>query len=124
MAQPVDSSILHEIVRVIGARNKVPERVKIRGKDYSITYLDDHKQRLEEALRRHDPDRLSMLYGQLASKVKYQLIRALSAAAKARSAANKKRGRTLVSAAVKKGHHAVKKRTSTKKTAASHAARS
>lgn len=75
MIEPVDSSILHEIVRVIEARTKVPERVRVRGKEYQLTYLDDHKQRLEETLRRHDPDRLNMLYGQLASKVKYQLLR-------------------------------------------------
>lgn len=75
LTQPVDSSILHEIVRVVDSRSKVPERVHIRGKEYQLTYLDDHKQRLEEALRRHDADRKNMLYGQLASKVKYQLLR-------------------------------------------------
>lgn len=75
LTQPVDSSILHEIVRVVDSRSKVPERVRIRGKEYQLTYLDDHKQRLEEALRRHDADRKNMLYGQLASKVKYQLLR-------------------------------------------------
>ena len=75
MIQPVDSSILHEIVRVIESRTKVPERVRVRGNEYQLTYLDDHKQRLEETLRRHDLDRLNMLYGQLASKVKYQLLR-------------------------------------------------
>ena len=71
----VDSTILREIVRVIQARAKVPERVRILKREYLITYLEDHRQRLEEALRRHDSDRLSMLFGQLASKVKYQLIR-------------------------------------------------
>jgi hypothetical protein len=70
----VDSTILHEIVRVIQARANVPERVRIQKREYQITYLDDHRQRIEEALRRHDPDRLSMLFGQLASKVKYQLL--------------------------------------------------
>lgn len=70
-----DSSILHEIVRVVDARARVPDRVRIRGREYQITYLDDHKQRIEEALRRRDTDRLSMLYGQLASKVKYQFLR-------------------------------------------------
>ena len=71
----VDSTILHEIVRVIQARAKVPERVRILKREYLITYLEDHRGRLEEALRRHDSDRLSMLFGQLASKVKYQLLR-------------------------------------------------
>ena len=71
----VDSTILHEIVRVIQARAKVPERVRLQKREYRITYLEDHRQRIEEALRRHDPDRLSMLFGQLASKVKYQLLR-------------------------------------------------
>jgi hypothetical protein len=73
----VDLSILHEIVRVIQARSKVPERVRIQKRSYQITYLDDHRQRIEEALRRHDSDRLGMLFGQLASKVKYQLLRRL-----------------------------------------------
>ena len=71
----VDLAILHEIVRVVQARGKVPERVRILKREYQITYLDDHRQRIEEALRRHDSDRLSMLFGQLASKVKYQLLR-------------------------------------------------
>jgi hypothetical protein len=71
----VDLAILHEIVRVVQARSKVPERVRILKREYQITYLDDHRQRIEEALRRHDSDRVSMLFGQLASKVKYQLLR-------------------------------------------------
>ncbi len=74
-APRVDSTILHEIVRVIQARAKVPERVRLQKREYQITYLEDHRQRIEEALRRHDPDRLNMLFGQLASKVKYQLLR-------------------------------------------------
>ena len=75
----VDSTILHEIVRIIQARAKVPERVRLQKRDYQITYLDDHRQRIEEALRRHDADRLNMLFGQLASKVKYQLLRRVAA---------------------------------------------
>ena len=71
----LDSTILHEIVRVIQARAKVPERVRLQKREYQIMYLDDHRQRIEEALRRHDSDRLNMLFGQLASKVKYQLLR-------------------------------------------------
>jgi hypothetical protein len=71
----VDLAILHEIVRVVQARAKVPERVRIQKREFQITYLDDHRQRIEEALRRRDTDRLSMLFGQLASKVKYQLLR-------------------------------------------------
>jgi hypothetical protein len=70
----VHSAILHEIVRVIDAHARVPERVRIRGREYQVAYLEDHKQRLEEAIRRRDADRLNMLYGQLASKVKYQLL--------------------------------------------------
>ena len=73
--QPVDSSILHEIVRVIESRRKVPERVVVKAREYLLTYLDDHQRRLEEALMRYDADRLNMLYGQLASKIKYQLLR-------------------------------------------------
>ena len=71
----VDLAILHEIVRVVQARAKVPDRVRILKREYQITFLDDHRQRIEEAIRRHDSDRLSMLFGQLASKVKYQLLR-------------------------------------------------
>ena len=75
MLQPVDSSILHEIVRIIESRRKVPERLQVRGREYQITYLEDHQRRLEEALHRFDSDQLNMLYGQLASKVKYQMLR-------------------------------------------------
>ena len=75
----VDLTILHEIVRVIQARARVPERVRVLKREYQITYLDDHRQRIEEAIRRHDIDRLGMLFGQLASKVKYQLLRRLAA---------------------------------------------
>ena len=89
MTVRIDSTILHEIARVIGARSKVPERLTLNGKPYQITYLDDHKQRLEEAIRRHDNDRLGMLFGQLPSKVKYQLLRVSAA----RKGAAKTRGR-------------------------------
>jgi hypothetical protein len=75
VTQPVDSGILHEIVRVVEAKRKVPDRVTLRGREYQITYLEDHQRRLEEALQRYDKDRLNMLYGQLASKVKYQALR-------------------------------------------------
>lgn len=70
------SSIVHEIARVVDARNRVPEWVSVRGKKFQITYLDDHKMRLEEALRRRDARQLKMLYSQLQSRVKYQLLRA------------------------------------------------
>lgn len=90
MVPHIDSSILHEIVRVIEARGKVPERVRLHGGEYQLTYLDDHKQRLEEALRRHDPDRLNMLYGQMASKVKYQFIRQIPERGKPEAPAAKK----------------------------------
>ena len=52
-----------------------PERVRVRAREYLITYLEDHQRRLEDALHRYDSDRLNMLYGQLASKVKYQLLK-------------------------------------------------
>jgi len=71
-------AILHEIVRIIQARAKVPERIRLQKRAYQITYLDDHRQRIEEAIRRHDTDRLSMLFGQLASKLKYQLLRRIA----------------------------------------------
>jgi hypothetical protein len=75
----VDSTILHEIAHIIQACGKVPERVQVQKREYQITYLDDHRQRIEEALRRHDTDRLNMLFGQMASKVKYQLLRRVAA---------------------------------------------
>ena len=75
MTQPVDNSILHEIVRIVESRRKVPEKVIVKSKEYLLTYLEDHQRRLEEALQRYDRDRLNMLYGQLASKIKYQLLR-------------------------------------------------
>jgi hypothetical protein len=81
--QPVDSSILHEIVRIIESRRKVPDKVIVTSKEYLLTYLEDHRNRLEEALMRFDRDRLNMLYGQLASKVKYQLLRRVPARAAA-----------------------------------------
>jgi hypothetical protein len=81
VTQPVDSSILHEIVRIIESRRKVPEKVVVKSKEYVLTYLEDHQRRLEEALQRYDADRLNMLYGQLASKIKYQLLRRLPARA-------------------------------------------
>ena len=89
----VDLAILHEIVRVIQARAKVPERVRILKRDYQITYLEDHRQRIEEALRRHDADRLNMLFGQLASKVKYQLLRHAPSRPKASAPQRAARGR-------------------------------
>jgi hypothetical protein len=90
----VDLSILHEIVRVIQARAKVPDRVRIQKRQYQITYLDDHRQRIEEALRRHDSDRLSMLFGQLASKVKYQLLRRVPSVQRGRAQTRAARPRT------------------------------
>jgi hypothetical protein len=90
----VDLTILHEIVRVIQARAKVPERVRIQKRDYQITYLDDHRQRIEEALRRHDTDRLGMLFGQLTSKVKYQLLRRATTRTRTTARARTPRRRT------------------------------
>lgn len=71
----MDVAILHEIVRVVQGDGVVPEKVRLSNRSYEITYLDDHRQRIEEALRRRDTDRLGMLFGQLASKVKYQLLK-------------------------------------------------
>lgn len=76
MVARTDSAILHEIVRIIQERATVPEKVRIRTKQYQITYLEDHRQRLEEAMRRHDSDRLGMLFGQLPGRIKYQMLKA------------------------------------------------
>ncbi|MDX2165801.1 MAG: hypothetical protein SF182_02010 [Deltaproteobacteria bacterium] len=81
MTQPVDSSILHEIVRIIDSRRKVPAKVIVKSKEYLLTYLEDHQRRLEEAMSRYDRDLLNMLYGQLASKIKYQVLRRVPARA-------------------------------------------
>ncbi len=81
MTQPEDKSILHEIVRVVEARRRVPDKVQVQTREYVITYLADHRNRLEEALRRYDSDRLNMLFGQLASKIKYQFNRLVPARA-------------------------------------------
>ena len=89
----LDLTILHEIVRVVQARAKVPERVRLQKREYQITYLDDHRQRIEEALRRHDSDRLGMLFGQLTSKVKYQLLRRIASRDRRRPHARPARGR-------------------------------
>ena len=98
MAARTDSAILHEIVRIIQERGNVPEKVRIRTKQYQITYLEDHKQRLEEAMRRHDMDRLGMLFGQLPGRIKYQLMKAVrrakGSAKPASKPASKSRGKT------------------------------
>ena len=93
MAARTDSAILHEIVRIIRERAQVPEKVRIRTKQYAITYLEDHRQRLEEAMRRHDTDRIGMLFGQLPGRIKYQLLkggRAAKSVGKAAAKANSK----------------------------------
>ena len=78
VTRPEDKSILHEIVRTIEARRRVPERIRVDASEYLITYLEDHRNRLEEALRRYDSDRLNMLFGQLASKIKYQFNKSVT----------------------------------------------
>lgn len=116
--QPVDSSILHEIVRVIESRRKVPAKVVVKSREYLLTYLDDHQRRLEEALMRFDRDRLNMLFGQLASKIKYQLLRrvtprsagAVSAAAEKKAAARTVRPSAAKSPAGKKAAGVSKKK--------------
>jgi len=77
----VDVNILKEIARIVQSRAKVPDRIQLQKRTFLITYLEDHRQRIEEALRRHDGDRLNMLFGQLESKVKYQVVRRAGAAA-------------------------------------------
>jgi hypothetical protein len=112
--QPVDSSILHEIVRIIESRRKVPERLQVRSREYQITYLEDHQRRLEEALHRFDSDQLNMLYGQLASKVKYQMLRRVPA----RPLPAKKEPAARGSAAKAKAKKAAGKKPAAKKPAA------
>lgn len=118
MTQPVDSSILHEIVRVIDSRRKVPSKVIVKSKEYLLTYLEDHQRRLEEAMARYDRDLINMLYGQLASKIKYQVLRrvparaaravGLTPAAKPRTAAAAKAARPGSAAAKPKAKAAPK----------------
>jgi len=104
VTQPVDSSILHEIVRIIDSRRKVPQKVIVKSKEYLLTYLEDHQRRLEEAMSRYDSDRLNMLYGQLASKIKYQVLRRVpvrAANAVGLGAAKKEATKTAARAAAK-----------------------
>lgn len=70
---PLDKEILQEIVRVVRAKRVVPSTVDVGGKRYRLTYLEDHQQRMTEALASEDWDKLGILFGQLASKVKYQV---------------------------------------------------
>ena len=120
MTQPVDSSILHEIVRIIESRRKVPEKVIVKSKEYVLTYLEDHRRRLEEALQRYDADRLNMLYGQLASKIKYQLLRRLPARAAAAMGMGAARTAAVKASAAKKppAKRAAKQKRATPKKAA------
>lgn len=111
VTQPVDSSILHEIVRVVDSRRKVPEKVVVKSREYLVTYLEDHQRRMEEALQRFDRDRLNMLYGQLASKIKYQLLRRVPARAAAALAAAGVLKKRPAKAAAKKRPPAAAKRT-------------
>lgn len=71
----IDRPILLEIVRVVQTQGRVPDFVSVQKRRFSITYLEDHRQRLEEALRRQDSGQLNMLFGQLESKVKYQVVK-------------------------------------------------
>lgn len=95
----VDVNILKEIARVVQSRAKVPERIQVQNRAFLITYLDDHRQRIEEALRRHDPDRLNMLFGQLESKVKYQVVRGSQKQSAGRSSHATSRSKSSASAA-------------------------
>lgn len=87
---PLDKEILHEIVRVIRAKEQVPHTVEVGGKRYALTYLDDHYQRLMDALASRDANMLSILFGQLASKVKYQVVAGPEPGVKRRATAPKK----------------------------------
>ncbi|HYD47201.1 MAG TPA: hypothetical protein VEB21_02575 [Terriglobales bacterium] len=71
----IDRPILLEIVRVVQSKGCVPDHVTLQKRRFSITYLEDHRQRIEEALRRQDAGQLNMLFGQLESKVKYQAVK-------------------------------------------------
>ncbi len=74
MTTVLDKQILQEIVRVVQAEERVPTVVQVNGQRYVLTYLEDHDRRMQDALANRDPNLLSMLFGQLASKVKYQLF--------------------------------------------------
>ncbi|GIW43020.1 MAG: hypothetical protein KatS3mg077_0302 [Candidatus Binatia bacterium] len=71
---PLDKEILQEIVRIVRTKEEVPTCVEVGGKRFAVTYLDDHSQRLRDAIASRDANMLSILFGQLASKVKYQLL--------------------------------------------------
>lgn len=104
----VDVNILKEIARVVQSRAKVPDRIQLQKRTFLITYLDDHRQRIEEALRRHDPDRLNMLFGQLESKVKYQVVRGASrSASPSKSSASAGRRAKTAGKAAKKSRSGV-----------------
>jgi len=62
VTQPVDSGILHEIVRVIESRRKVPEKVVVKSKEYLLTYLEDHQRRRDgRVVLRGDVDPVRVL---------------------------------------------------------------
>jgi hypothetical protein len=69
----LDKQILQEIVRVVQAEQRVPSTIEVDGNRYALTYLEDHERRMQDAIANRDANLLSMLFGQLASKVKYQL---------------------------------------------------
>ncbi|MCK6556724.1 hypothetical protein L6Q96_19420 [Candidatus Binatia bacterium] len=109
MAQ-ADLPILREIVRVVQTQGTVPERVHIQTREFEITYLDDHRQRIEEALRRHDGDRLNMLFGQLSSKVKYRHLRRVARVERGRKPQRASGARVEKPAAAKRGAKPAAKR--------------
>ena len=118
-ASRLDLAILREIVRIVQEKARVPEKVRILKRFYVLTYLEDHRQRMEEAIRRFDADRVNMLFGQLASKVKYQLVRASArrpAAAPKQAATRKQVGAPKPAAPRKRA--ATPKQTVTQKRAA------
>lgn len=74
MLVPLDRQILQEIVRIVQTQQRVPTSVQVDGHQYALTYLDDHDRRLQDAIENRDSNLLGMLFGQLASRVKYQAI--------------------------------------------------
>lgn len=93
MLVPLDRQILQEIVRIVQTEQRVPAFVEVDGQRYVLMYLEDHDRRLQEAIANRDTNLLSMLFGQLASRVKYQVM-PLPAAPSRRAAVGKGRPST------------------------------
>lgn len=105
--EPLHRLVLKEVARVVESMRKVPERVRVAGRTYRILYLEDHARRMEEALFRQDRDRLNMLFGQLSSKLRYQVER-VARKSRRREAKDASRGRSRASSGEKSGASTVK----------------